>query len=490
MPVSSSSLHISSIIDGVLLEDCGENIVFEGLEFDSREIQGGELFIALPGEKSHGNNFIEIALQRGAALIIADRNFPLPNINEKNRVILANNTLEAFWKIAAWWRDEINLPTFAVTGSVGKTTVKEMAAAILLQKGVGTYSLKSHNNHVGVPYTICRASRDHKWMVLEIGMNHRGEIGPLSELAKPDVAAITNIAPAHIGQLGSIEAIADEKLDIAKGLQSGGQLLINAQSEVLKLRLQQASIPQAVKTHFFGTGLSTEGGISEIESKGLEGISFSINLGSAIAKAHLRVIGRQNAWNACCAAVACRLMLPEISVEEVVQGLAKFSAPLMRLNLRYLADASVLIDDSYNANPASMRCAIELLSDLRRTGQRVGLVVGDMLELGDFATRYHDEIGEVIASVSPDFVIAVGENAKLYIKNLDKNRIAFVHCNNADEALKALQGLDFTFLLVKASRGIGLDKVVSGLIQSRGELPFEPQIAADFSGSKAREKEK
>ena len=479
MPISSSLDQIKTLIDGVSLSPSAMSMVFEGLEFDSREIRGGELFIALPGDNSHGNQFVEVALSRGASVIVADKNSPLPEITEKERVLLVDQPLKAFWKIAAWWRDQIKLPTFAVTGSVGKTTVKEMVASILLQKGVGTYSLKSHNNHVGVPYTICRASRDHHWLVLEIGMNHRGEIAPLSELAQPQVAAVTNIAPAHIGQLGSIEVIADEKLEILKGLSSAGHLLLNAQSQVLLERFKSLRIPDGIICHLFGVEVSGDGGISNIKSMGLEGISFDCQIAAEVKKVTMRVLGRQNAWNAACAALAAQLTCPDISAEQIVKGLSRFTAPLMRLNIKYLSDASVLIDDSYNANPASMTCAIELLSDLKKDGQKIGLVIGDMLELGSFSEFYHKEIAEVIERVCPDFVIAVGQEAKHYIEGAERAKIPFKYCLNVNEALQAVKGIDFTYLLVKASRGIGLDKVVSELISSRGELPYEPQLSSD-----------
>lgn len=480
MPISSSSEQLLSLSGGSLLANPSRAIIFEGIEFDSREVRGGELFIALPGEKSHGNEFIQVALNRGAALVLADKAAPLPEIIEKERIILVEDPLKIFWKIAAWWRDEIKLPTFAVTGSVGKTTVKEMAAAILLQIGAGTYSLKSHNNHVGVPYTICRASREHHWLVLEIGMNHRHEIAPLSQLASPQVAAVTNIAPAHIGHLGSLETIADEKLEILKGLQTPGHLLLNAQSDVLNDRAKLLDLPSGVELHSFGTEVGGNGGISNIESKGLVGIAFDCVIAGEKRKISMKVLGRQNAWNAACAATAAKLICPNISNDQIVAGLSKFTAPLMRLNIKYLNDASVLIDDSYNANPASMTCAIELLSDLKKDGQKIGLVIGDMLELGSFSEFYHKEIAKVIAEASPDFLIAVGREAKHYTEGMDRSGIPFKYYSNVADASQALRELDFTYLLVKASRGIGLDKIVSELVATRGELPYEPQLSSDI----------
>lgn len=479
MPISSSSSQLITLLSASKMAEGVEDYVFQGLEFDSRQIRGGELFVALAGEHCHGNQFIETALSRGAALVLASNLVAVPEISDKQRVLLVEDTLVSFWQLAAWWRDQIQLPTFAVSGSVGKTTVKEMAAAILLQKGAGTYSLKSHNNHVGVPYTICRAARDHRWMVLEVGMNQRGEIAPLSELARPIVAAVTIVAPAHIGNLGSLQTIADEKLDIAAGLVSGGSLLLNAQSKVLRERMDSKKLEaQGISVEYFGADLSGSGALQDVKGLGLEGISFNLTFEETVLPVKMKVLGRQNAWNAACAAKAAKLLCPELSDQQIVAGLERFTAPLMRLNVKYLCDGSILIDDSYNANPASLTAAIELVSDLRKPNQRMGLVLGDMLELGEFSAYYHDEISQVISAAKPDFVLALGPESQRYLKGLENSAGVHMHFQSVEELSLALKDMKFDYLLVKASRGIGLDRVVISLLELRGELPFEPDFSA------------
>lgn len=472
MPISSSSEHLNSLLGSIALAVSRKTIVFEGLEFDSREIKGGELFICLPGEQQHGNSYITQALARGAALVLADRQAALPEISEPERVLLVNKPLEAFWRLAAWWRDQIALPTIAVTGSVGKTTVKEMLAAILLQRGPGTFSLKSHNNQVGVPYTICRASRNHCWLVLEIGMNHRGEIAPLAELARPDVAVISKIAAAHIGNLGSMEAILDEKLDIGRGLKKGGTLLVNSdiRRSDAEIRSQLGRNDIVVKT--FGEDVVGEGKLSNVLSKGVDGIAFDLQLVGETLPVSMKVLGRHNAWNAAAAASAARLLFPDFSGSEITLGLQKFTAPLMRLNVKILGDGSAVVDDSYNANPASVASAIEQMIDLRKDGERLGFVLGDMLELGDFSTTYHRQIAELIASANPEFLLTVGAAARNFLPV--QSLIRHSHCENVGQAIEALKQFSFDFLLVKGSRGIGLDALVRALLAEKGELNFAP----------------
>jgi UDP-N-acetylmuramoyl-tripeptide--D-alanyl-D-alanine ligase len=475
MAITASKSKLLQLIAGHELAPSTKDICFEGLEFDSREIRGGELFLALPGEKAHGNSFITVALDRGAALVLADSRVALElgdlDIAEhRQRIILVSDPLHAFWQLASWWREELNLPTLAITGSVGKTTVKEICARILLQSGPGCYSLKSHNNHVGVPYTICRSTKQHQWLILEIGMNNRGEIARLSDLARPNVAVITAIAPAHVGNLGSLEIIEDEKLDIVSGLVPSGALVLNAAD--VNLFKKAAKLNKKFIINSFAVSPHAPETVTEVLSLGLEGIKFKLQIDDKVYDAKMSCLGRQNAQNAACASVACRTLLPNLTAQQILTGLDRFTAPLMRLNLKKLSDGSNLIDDSYNANPASMAAAIELVFDLAKATDSVALILGDMLELGSFSEKYHLEIASIIAKRKPKLVIAIGDYARLYLKDLPTNSEMFRHFDKAELALEFLSKHSFEYALIKASRGIGLEQVVKYLLELRGEEQF------------------
>lgn len=482
MPVSYNKQGLMKLLAGKEL--VSSDFSFSGLEFDSREIKGGELFVALPGEKCHGNSFAQKALDNGAALVLAeaaapDSAFVLPDVSAPERIILVKDSLKAFWELAAWWRNQLNLPTLAITGSVGKTTCKEIAASILKQYGPGCYSLKSHNNHVGVPYTICRSSNDDRWLILEIGMNNRGEIAPLSELARPDLAAISAIAPAHIGNLGSIQEIIQEKLDITKGLSAGSRILIGLDQKLLLEAASKRTDIADKQIEFFGFeeqasfDQKQNGNVKEVVTEGLAGLQFKLLLDENWHAVKMKIVGSKNVLNASCAAKACKLLIPVLSAEQIINGLQSFVPPQMRLNLKYLKDKSVIIDDSYNANPASMSAGIELLFEIAKTEKRpdkpiVGLVIGEMLELGGFSEEFHKEISRLLASFMPDFVVAVGNMARFYLKNLPADKDKYCYLNSSQEAAEFVNKFKFDYLLVKGSRGIGLEKVVSFLVQQRG----------------------
>ena len=264
--------------------------VFQGVEFDSREIRGGELFVALAGEKTHGHQFLATAFNRGAALALVESEQIAKDSEFPTACVIVPNSLLAFQQLASYWRAQLTMPVIGVTGSVGKTTVKEMLASILMLTGAGTYSLKSHNNHVGVPYTICRIKREHAWAVIEMGMNHAGEISTVSKIARPDVGVITTIAPAHIEHLGSLDAIADAKCEILHGMSSSSTLVVNGDSQALEMALNRAEIRSTQRVIRFGAEASgLDATLVKAESRGLEGLTLTARLGSQEITASMSV---------------------------------------------------------------------------------------------------------------------------------------------------------------------------------------------------------
>lgn len=432
-----------------------------GVEYDSRAIRGGELFVALAGEKEHGHVFLQAAFDRGAALFLVEDEKLLNSVDFPERLVVVKDSLEAFQKLAAWWRKLRALPTVAITGSVGKTTVKEMAAAILLTDSPGIYSLKSHNNHVGVPYTISRIGAEHRWTVLEMGMNHAGELTRLSQIGSPEVAVITCIAPAHIGFFDSIDKITAAKFEIVTGVHPSGIVILNGDDP--RLRAWVAAHPLTQRVFWYGSDQGCDLRLSDYKANGLDGISFHLTAGDEAVAVKMTVVGKHNAHNAAAAVLAARAVMPNLSLSQCALGLAQFRAPLMRLNVNRLPDGRSIIDDSYNANPESMAAAVQVAGELVVPGVQVGLVLGDMLELGAESKRYHLELGAKIVQARPGFVISVGAESEVVGPLVRAAGIKWSHAPDAKAALALARAERFDILLVKASRGVGLEFVVQGL---------------------------
>lgn len=468
MPCTAAKEELLAILGGTALVSATQKISFLGVEYDSREIKGGELFIALRGEKSHGHEFVPTALARGAALcLVEDRAVEFPK-QESERIIVVPDTLRAFSMLATWWRKETGVRLGVVTGSVGKTTVKEMAATILLQGSVGSYSLKSHNNHVGVPYSICRIGREHRWAVVELGMNHAGEIANLTRIARPDIAAITKIAPAHLENFKDIHGIADAKCEIVDGLVDGAPLVVNGDDEVLRGGLERRRADARFTLRRFGSAPASECRVSDLVSRGLDGISFTLTLHGTSTPMQMSALGRPSAMNAAAAALLAVALDPTLTAEQIRVGLASFRAPLMRLNIMTLSDGRKIIDDSYNANPASLRGALDLLAELQEGGSSVGAVLGDMLELGSRSAEFHGEIGVLVGKLKPQFLVTVGEFSRGYEEPAKSLGVPVFHADSAEAAAHLVAKFPAEVVLIKGSRGIGLDRTVKVIVERYG----------------------
>lgn len=484
MPVNVSRAVLKQVVDADEITDAS-NIKIEalGVEFDSRNIKGGEIFVALPGEQVHGNSFIRAALDRGAALVLAEKEkepgelsriIDGANEDECQRILLCHDTLAAFSKLAHWWREQLQIPTIAVTGSVGKTTVKEMLASILLRDSRGNFSQKSFNNHTGVPYTILKTSREHQWLVLEMGMNHAGELTQLSNIGTPNHVIITKIAAAHIGNFGSLEGIAQAKLEIVAGLKPSGRVILNGDDKLLLDEYRRLNRGGEEVALFGADALDSKAlpscRVSEIMSLGLEGISFKLHLkgnegGEESCEVKMRILGRHHALNAAAAALGAKSLLPGISIEQIKSGLERFVAPPMRVNITRLANEKVLVDDSYNANLESMLGVLGIAEELRSVGKRVCLVLGDMLEQGSFASELHQRVAEKVVKVEPEVCISVGDESKVISATLNSassKKIA-THVSKVEEAIPLALAASADVFIIKGSRGIQLDKVSEAL---------------------------
>jgi UDP-N-acetylmuramoyl-tripeptide--D-alanyl-D-alanine ligase len=446
-------------------------IAFEGLEVDSRKIKGGELFIALRGDQTHGHAFVQQAYDRGAALLLVEDSNLLKNFAEPERILCVPDTLKAFHQIANWWRAKLNLPTLAITGSVGKTTTKELVAAILIQHSLGNYARLSLNNHVGVPYTICCSGISHQWQVLEMGMNHSGEISELSRLAEPNIAMVLKIGAAHIGLLGSLEKIAEAKLEIIAGLKAGGTLILNSDDKILMTAFDPDQLTaKSINKKTFGQEGAPD--LKIVSSRLNDSLQLVLNLEIAgkVEQVETRLIGLHNAHNVAAAILAARTLVPDLSWEQIRIGLKNFTPPDGRLKLRRLGPTRVLIDDAYNANPTSMAAMLGVASDLVTQGGKVGLLIGDMLALGELSLKYHQELAALIVAAKPAFVVTVGNEIRATEEILKQSGIAVTTAPNPESAANLIHKLEFNYLLVKASHDIGLEKTVLKLLELEGEM--------------------
>ncbi len=419
---------------------------------DSRTLQSGDLFIALRGENFDAHRFITMAKERGAIAAIVERDWT-GKISADFPLLRVRGTLAAYQEIAAEYRRLLSLKVIAITGSNGKTTTKDFVAAALGHRFRVTKTEGNFNNHVGLPRTILEATSQDEIAVWEIGMNHPGEIAALAKIAAPDVGIITNIGVAHIEFMGSRDAIAQEKGALAEGIGPQGTLILNADdpfSEGIAKRTRAKVILAGTKK---GTVCATD------LRQSASGSEFTIMEGAHRCRAQLPVPGLHMIQNALLAVAAGRVF--GLSIEDCAAGLA--SAPLTKARLQIKTIRGVqFIDDSYNANPESMRAALATLAELETDGRRIA-VLGEMSELGAESERGHREVGEVAATLKIDELIAIGKTASAIADaaqkaGLEKSRtVASPH--EAAEIL-AEETSPNDLVLIKGSRAARTERVL------------------------------
>jgi UDP-N-acetylmuramoyl-tripeptide--D-alanyl-D-alanine ligase len=394
-----SIFQIVKLAEGELVAGDG-NVVVDKISTDSRTLKRGELFVALRGENFDGHNFIEPAVKSGAAGAIVDLAFD-GRTPPDFCLIRADDTLRAYQTLAANYRRSLALRVLCITGSNGKTTTKDFAAAVLARKFRVSKTEGNFNNHVGLPRTILETTSQHEVAVWEIGMNHPGEVAALAKIAAPDAAIITNVGVAHIEFMGSREAIATEKGALAEAVGAEGSIILNADDDFSE------SIAQRARAKVVFAGID-DGSIRAIEiNQSAGGSEFTILEGAHRCRAQLPVPGLHMVQNAILAVAAGRVF--GVSVEESAAGLAAAPLTKARLQIKHVHGVEFL-DDSYNANPDSMKAALRTLVELDTPGKRIA-VLGEMRELGEQSAAGHREVGEAAAEFGIDHLIAVGENA-------------------------------------------------------------------------------
>ncbi|MDP3087738.1 MAG: UDP-N-acetylmuramoyl-tripeptide--D-alanyl-D-alanine ligase [Methylotenera sp.] len=440
----------------------GKDAEFISVGTDSRNVTKGQLFVALKGDHFDGHDFAAQAISQGAvATLISNANLGIAP------AIVVEDTCQALGALAAYWREKFAIPVIAITGSNGKTTVKEMITAILVAKAGNVNSIHAtagnFNNHIGLPLTLLKLSGMHQYSVIEMGMNHLGEIDYLTKITKPTVALINNAGTAHIGEVGSRANIAKAKGEIFSGLIESGVAIINANDDYAAYW----------KTLNIGKKIITFG-LEHVDSKQQAEVSATYVEESGLTRMHLKtpqgeiiitlnVLGAHNISNALAAsAVAVAL---GVSNADIALGLESFSGVKGRLQRKRGLCQSILIDDTYNANPDSMKAAIDVLAN--QAGEKI-LVLGDMGELGADAKHMHEEIGAYAKAAGLTKLYCLGELSIEMGRGFGEGAQNYATPMAISENIKPLLNGDTT-VLIKGSRFMRMERVVDLLEEQTNE---------------------
>ncbi len=415
---------------------------------DSRTIEAGDWFVALKGERFDGHRFVSDVVARGAkGLVVSDRASVPSTLPTNVEVQIVDDTLKAYGDFAAAHRKQFSIPVIAITGSSGKTTIKELLGALLATRFQVLKNEGTENNLIGVPKTLLRLNSHHQVVVAEMGTNQPGEIARLSQIVSPDMAILTQIGLSHLERLKSREGVKAEKLALLPHLKKGGVLFLNAEDAILVTvqspdhECVRVYAPQNIRYDTSGMKFNLDG--REFETK---------------------LLGRHNALNCAMAiAVAKRMGVDD---KQIAQGLAAFEPAYGRMNVKNLGDI-VVIDDSYNANPQSFAAAMEVLAGMPKRGRKI-VICGDMLELGDGSESLHRAAAHTVIAAQPDLVIAAGKNmaflAQEAVQNsFDPARMVLVKDNQEAGRVAREQIHSGDLVLVKGSRGMAMEKVLDFL---------------------------
>ena len=454
-------IMLSEIAKAVTGQMLGADVLCESVGSDSRNISKNQLFVAIKGEHFDGNTFAAEAIKQGAsAVLVSDENI------KARPAILVKDTRLGLGELAKHWRSQFKLPLVAITGSNGKTTVKEMLAAILSASEFNTSASRSVlatqgnlNNDIGMPMTLLKLNRQHQFAVIEMGMSHEGEIRYLTNIALPNIAVVNNAGTAHIGEVGSREGIARAKGEIFEGLGDNGIAVINNNDAFADY---WKSLNKNRKTLTFGLDSKADVTATFQEVDGLSQVQLSTPSGSIAFK--LNVLGKHNISNAL-AASACAVALG-ISNADIARGLANFSAVKGRLQRKLGFNGAALIDDTYNANPDSMKAAIDVLT--AQKGNTV-FVMGDMAELGADSAKMHAEIGAYAKQKGVAQLLGYGEHTKQAVKAFGSHGEHFDALEANIHAARRAMKRDVT-VLVKGSRFMQMERVVAALEEKPAQL--------------------
>jgi len=440
---------LARVTDGRL---AGADTPFASVSIDSRTAPSGSLFVALKGPSFDGHDYVAAALQRGAVAALVERelNIAIPQV-------IVSDVLRSLSAFARAWRHEFDIPVIAITGSNGKTTTKEMIGAILSARGPCLVTQGNLNNHIGVPLTLLRLTREHRTAVIEMGANHQGEIAALTELAAPTVGIVTNAGAAHLEGFGGLDGVARGKGELFRGLPNSGVAIVNADDAFAQLWRDTAATKRVLTfglsqaADFWARGVRTQ-----MSTSGFR-FEFELMLPSGSRKGSLALAGTHNLRNALGAAAAA--FAAGASPDDIVKGLAAVRAVSGRLNLLPALNGAHLLDDSYNANPSSLRAGIDALTCL---GGEHWLILGDMLELGEGSDQLHADMGSYARQAGVKRLLAVGSRARFAVEAFGPGAEWFATLDpliaHAQSGLKP-----DVIVLIKGSRANRLERVAAAL---------------------------
>lgn len=427
----------------------GKDVEFTGVSTDTRTLKPGQLYIPLRGEKFDGHDFIPNAIAAGAvaSIVSQDLNISIPTLK-------VDNCRHALAELARFYRQQFTLPIIAVTGSCGKTTTRALLASVFSKAGEVLAAVSSFNNDIGVPLTLLQLNNKHQYAIIEMGANHAGEIAFLTHLVHPDVAIITNAAQAHLEGFGDVAGVACAKGEIFQGLGPNGRAIINADDSYADFWRQLAGSRKIIT---FGIEHPADVTATHIQFNAQGQPSFDLNIDGQTINVQLQLMGGHNVNNALAAAAAGHAL--GLSLKTIQAGLNNAHAEKNRLVEQRSPEGAVIIDDSYNANPLSVRAAIQLLA--KRSGERI-LVMGDMRELGENGPKYHEEIGADAKQLGIEQLYCCGDLSRHTAHAFGKKGYFF---SNRDELIQALrpQLNQQVTVLIKGSRSMQMDQVVAAL---------------------------
>lgn len=439
-------------------------LLVNGVSTDSRMLQENQLYIPLVGERFDGHDFLKEAIAKGAAAALWEEGRALP-IESAIPIIVVSDTLLALQQLAANYREELAVQVIGITGSNGKTTTKDLISSVFSIKYKTHKTQGNLNNHIGVPLTILSMPGDTEIAIIEMGMNHAGEIRVLSSITKPDMVIITNIGESHLEFLGSREGITQAKLEIKEGLKDEGIIVFDGDEPLLINELTKDPHKQIR----VGWGKANDYIPSNVEAKGFEGSVFQVEK-LQDASFYLPLMGRHNIKNALYAIAAASSF--SLSHTEMSMGLQQMKMAEMRLEINVVGNGMKVINDTYNSSPTSVQSSIETLLELDSSMEK-WVLLGDMNELGKEEERYHCELGEYLATTGISRIYTIGDRGRwisLAARKADPDPMRIIHhFTSRTSAAKELieEGHNHVLLLVKSSRSLHLEEVITYL--SKGE---------------------
>lgn len=444
--------NIARACGGKLFGDEKNTLEASCVVIDSRKMEEGGVFIATKGERVDGHDFIPQMGEKGALAVVCE-NKP---VDCQVPYILVQDSFQALKDIAEYYRSQLNIPVVGITGSVGKTSTKEMIAAVLSEEFCVLKTEGNFNNEVGLPLTVLQIRQEHQAAVLEMGISDFGEMRRLSKIGKPDICVITNIGQCHLENLGTREGILKAKTEIFEFMNPNGYVFVNGDDDML-IRVKAAGAHEVVH---FGLDIGNQVFASNLMNKGLFGSEAVIHIGLEVFPVEIPLPGTHMVYNALAAAAVGKCM--RLSKEQIKSGISKVQAVGGRSHVIALPSYTI-IDDCYNANPVSMKAAIDLLA--MAIGRKVA-ILGDMFELGEKEKKMHSEIGCYAVEKGIDVLLCTGERSRsMYESTLAEKRTKAYYFETRKEMLESLGEIlqRGDNILVKASHGMGFDKVVEFL---------------------------